>query len=48
MVEDYIDTKIRRDIIKEIRNLELPEEWKTQQVIDYIIRKIDKENVQKN
>jgi len=48
MVEDYIDAKIRRDIIKEIRNLELPEEWKTQQVIDYIIRKIDKENVQKN
>jgi hypothetical protein len=47
MVEDYIDTKIRRDIIKQIRNLELPKDWKTQQVIDYIIRKIDKDNVEK-
>ena len=46
MVEDYIDTKIRRDIIIQIRNLELPEEWKPQQVIDYIIRKINKDNVQ--
>ena len=46
MVEDYIDTKVRRDIIKEIRNLDLPEEWKTQQVIDYIIRKINKDNVE--
>jgi hypothetical protein len=46
MVEDYIDAKIRRDIIKDIRNLELPGDWKTQQVIDYIIRKIDKENVE--
>jgi hypothetical protein len=47
MVEDYIDTNIRRDIITQIRNLELPEEWKAQQVIDYIIRKIDKDNVEK-
>jgi hypothetical protein len=45
MVEDYIDIKIRRDIIKQISDLELPEDWKTQQVIDYIIRKIDKDNV---
>jgi len=42
MVEDYIQDKVRRDIIKEINNLELPEEWKPQQVIDYITRKIDK------
>jgi len=42
MVDDYIDQKVRRDIIKEIRNLELPNEWNPQQVIDYIIRKIDK------
>jgi hypothetical protein len=42
MVEDYIQDKVRRDIIKEIRNLELPNEWKSQQVIDYIIRKIDR------
>jgi hypothetical protein len=43
MVEDYIQDKVRRDIIKEISNLELPNEWKPQQVIDYIIRKINKE-----
>ena len=43
MVEDYIDAKIRRDIIKEISNLELPDDWKTQQVIDYIIRKIERD-----
>ena len=43
MVEDYIDDKIRRDIIKEISNLELPDDWKTQQVIDYIIRKIERD-----
>jgi hypothetical protein len=41
-MEDYISDKIRRDIIKEISNLELPNEWKPYQVIDYIIRKIDK------
>jgi len=44
-VEDYIQDKVRRDIIKEIRNLELPKEWEPQMVIDYIIRKIDKNNV---
>ena len=43
MVEDYIQDKVRRDVIKEIRNLELPNDWKPQKVIDYIIRKIDKE-----
>lgn len=42
MVEDYIQDRVRQDIVKEIRNLELPEDWKTQQVIDYIIRKINK------
>jgi hypothetical protein len=41
-VEDYIQEKVRRDIVKEIGNLELPDNWKPQQVIDYIIRKIDK------
>jgi hypothetical protein len=40
MVEEYLQEKIRRDIIKEISNLELPKEWEPQQVIDYIIRKI--------
>jgi hypothetical protein len=42
MVEDYIQEKVRRDIVKDILDLELPETWKPQQVIDYIIRKIDK------
>jgi len=42
MVEEYLQEKVRRDVIKEISNLELPNEWKPQQVIDYIIRKIDK------
>jgi len=41
-VEEYLTEKVRRDIIKEISNLELPNEWKPQQVIDYIIRKINK------
>jgi hypothetical protein len=41
-VEDYIDNSVRRDIIKDISNLELPDDWKPNQVIDYIIRKIDK------
>jgi hypothetical protein len=40
-VEEYLEQKVRRDVIKEIGNLELPEEWKPQQVIDYIIRKIE-------
>jgi len=42
MVEEYLQEKVRRDVINEISNLELPEEWKPQQVIDYIIRKINK------
>ena len=42
MVEEYLQEKVRKDIIKEIGNLELPNDWKPQQVIDYIIRKIDK------
>jgi hypothetical protein len=46
MVEDYIQDKIRRDIAKEISNLELPNDWRPQQVIDYIIRKINKNNVE--
>jgi hypothetical protein len=41
-MEDYLDDKVRRDIVKQISNLELPEEWKPYQVIDYIIRKINK------
>jgi len=42
MVEEYLQEKVRRDIIKEISNLEIPNERKPKQVIDYIIRKINK------
>ena len=41
-MEDYIQDKVRQDIIIEISNLELPYEWKPREVIAYIIRKIDK------
>lgn len=37
-----IEEHIRRKIINEIKNLELPEEWEPTKVIDYIIYKIDK------
>jgi hypothetical protein len=43
MVEEYLQEKIRRDVIKEISNLEFPNEWNPQQVIDYIIRKIERQ-----
>jgi hypothetical protein len=45
MLEEYIENKVRQDIIKEINNLELPHEWKPKEVINFIIRKIDKGNV---
>jgi hypothetical protein len=45
MLEEYIENKVRQDIIKEINNLELPYEWKPKEVINFIIRKIDKGNV---
>lgn len=41
-MEDYIDNIVRENIIKDISNLELPDDWKPNQVIDYIIRKINK------
>jgi len=41
-VEDYIENKVRQEIIKELSNLELPYEWKPKEVIDFIIRKIEK------
>jgi hypothetical protein len=41
---DYIEDFIRDKIIKEIKNLELPPEWTPNDVISYIIRKIDRNN----
>ena len=39
---DYIQDHIRDSIIKEIKDLELPYEWKPSEVINYIVRMIDK------
>ena len=39
---DYIEDLIREKIVKEIKYLELPNEWNPEQVINYIIRKIDR------
>lgn len=41
---DYIEDLIREKIINEIRYLELPDEWNPKQVIQYIIKKIDRNN----
>jgi hypothetical protein len=41
-VEDYIENKVREEIVKELSNLELPYEWKPKEVINFIIRKIQK------
>ena len=41
---DYIEDLIRSKIINEIRDLELPPEWRPYQVIRYIVRMIDKNN----
>lgn len=38
---DYIQEKIRKEIADEIRYLELPPDWKTNEVINYILRIID-------
>lgn len=41
---DYIEDFIREKIINEIKGLELPNEWNPEQVIQYIIKKIDRNN----
>jgi len=41
-VEDYIENRVREEIIKELSNLELPHEWKPKEVINFIIRKIER------
>lgn len=38
---DYIDSKIRRDLADQIRNLELPPDWRPYEVIRYIVRIIE-------
>ena len=41
-MKDYLEDKIKENIIKEISSLDLPKEWTPKQVIDYIIYKIDR------
>jgi hypothetical protein len=42
MKEDYIEDLIREKISKEIKYLELPPEWKPNDVIRYIVAKIER------
>ena len=41
---DYIEDLLREKIADEIRYLELPPSWRPDQVIEYIVRKIEKNN----
>lgn len=39
---DYIQDFIREKIADEIRGLELPAEWSPKDVLEYVVRKIEK------
>jgi hypothetical protein len=41
---DYIEDLVRKKILNEIRYLELPPEWRPNEVIRYIVRIIEKNN----
>lgn len=41
---DYIEDQIRENILKEIKYLELPHEWKPNEVINYIYNKLSRGN----
>lgn len=43
-IEEYQDERIRRQISNEITGLELPPEWRPNEVIRYIVRIIEKSN----
>ena len=43
-IEDYLNEKHRKEIADEIRYLELPPEWRPQEVIRYVVRIIEKSN----
>ena len=43
-IEDYLDERHRKEIADEIRYLELPPEWRPQEVIRYVVRIIEKSN----
>jgi hypothetical protein len=38
---DYLEEAIRLKICNQIKNLELPEKWTPEQVITYVVRKIE-------
>jgi hypothetical protein len=41
---DYIEDLVREKIANEIKYLELPPEWRSDEVIRYIVRIIEKNN----
>jgi hypothetical protein len=41
-LREYLDENYRRQIADEIRYLELPPDWKPDQVLNYIVRMIEK------
>jgi hypothetical protein len=41
---EYLDENHRKKIANEIRYLELPPEWRPNEVIKYIVRVIEKNN----
>jgi hypothetical protein len=43
-IVDYLDKSHRKKIADEIRYLELPPEWRPNEVIRYIVRIIEKNN----
>jgi hypothetical protein len=43
MSMEYIEDAIREKIANEIKYLELPPEWKPNDVISYIVRKIERQ-----
>ena len=41
---EYIEDQIREKILEEIKYLELPYEWKPQEVINYVVNKLSRGN----
>ena len=41
-LDQYFENKYKKEILEQINNLELPNNWSPKQVIDYITYKIDR------
>ena len=41
-LDQYFENKYKKEILEQINNLELPNNWSPEQVIDYITYKIDR------